>query len=67
MAQLVLTVCMAVWSAHCMDERPVLQEMRLASCLVEGQEIAAEWLADHPKWLLSRWRCEVGGPRQIAS
>ncbi len=67
MAHLVLTVCMAAWSAHCMDEQPILRDMRLGSCLIRGQEIAAEWVAEHPKWMLSRWRCEVGVPRQIPS
>ena len=26
-----------------------------------------EWLAEHPKWMLSRWRCERNVPRQRAS
>ena len=67
MAQLVVTVCMAAWSAHCLDERPVIQDMRLQACLARGQEIASDWLSDHPKWMLSGWRCEVGVPKQIES
>jgi len=28
---------------------------------------SAEWLADHPKWMLANWRCEQNGPRDIPS
>jgi len=45
----------------CQEERPFLSPMPLASCLVEGQLYAQEWLAEHPKWALSAWRCEGGG------
>jgi len=31
---------------------------------VRGQHYASEWLAEHPKWRLSRWRCERNVPRQ---
>jgi hypothetical protein len=31
---------------------------------VQGQQIAQDWLADHPKWMLTRWRCENNIPRQ---
>ena len=33
-------------------------------CLVRGQHYASEWLAEHPKWMLSHWRCEHNIPRQ---
>jgi len=67
MVHLVLTLCMMAWQSHCMDERPVFQDMSLTSCMVQGQQIAAEWLADHPKWMLANWRCEQNGPRDIPS
>jgi hypothetical protein len=38
--------------------------LSLQACLVRGQEYASEWLAQHPKWMLSRWRCEQNLPRQ---
>ena len=29
------------------------------ACLVEGQQMAQQWLEDHPGWTLSRLRCEA--------
>jgi hypothetical protein len=67
MVNIVLTVCMAAWSAHCTDERPVVADLSIMSCMIQGQQIAAEWLSDHPKWMLQRWRCEIGVPKQVPS
>jgi len=50
-----------------MDERPVYEEMSLTSCMVQGQQIASEWLAGHPTWMLTRWRCEQNVPRDFRS
>jgi hypothetical protein len=58
---------MMAWQAHCSDERPVLEDMNPMACVVEGQQVAAEWVADHPKWMLARWRCEQGVTHDIPS
>jgi len=47
----------------CTEQRP-LEDLSLQACLVRGQYYASEWLAEHPKWMLSRWRCEHNVPRQ---
>jgi hypothetical protein len=65
--QLVLTFCMLAWQTHCTEERPLIQNMTLVGCMVEGQQIAQDWLASHPKWTLNRWRCEHNVPRQVPS
>lgn len=67
MVHLVLTVCLMAWQAHCSDERPVLEDMTPTACMAVGQQVAAEWLADHPKWMLARWRCERGVTHDIPS
>jgi hypothetical protein len=36
----------------------------LAYCAARGQQLAAVWLADHPKWWLDRVRCSVGSKPQ---
>ena len=41
-----------------------MEDLSLSECLVRGQHYASEWLAEHPKWMLSRWRCERNIPRQ---
>jgi hypothetical protein len=37
------------------------------SCVMQGQQYALEWLADHPKWALSGWRCEQNVPKHEPS
>ena len=32
-----------------------------------AQQVAQDWLNEHPKWMLSRWRCEQNVPRQLPS
>jgi hypothetical protein len=41
--------------------------MSLTACMVQGQQIASEWVSDHPKWMLTRWRCEQNVPRDVPS
>ncbi len=60
MVQLVLVFCLLGAPADCHEERPMLEQMTLMGCMVQGQQIAQDFLADHPKWSLSRWRCENG-------
>jgi hypothetical protein len=67
MVHLVLTLCMMAWQTHCMDEQPVYGDMSLTACMVQGQQIASEWVSDHPKWMLTRWRCEMNIPRNVPS
>ena len=63
MTALVLVFCLQAAPASCTEQRPVA-DLSLQACLVRGQHYASEWLAEHPKWQLSRWRCEQNVPRQ---
>jgi hypothetical protein len=37
----------------------------LAQCAIQGQQFAAQWLEEHPKWFLYRVRCTIGNaPKQ---
>jgi hypothetical protein len=63
MAELVLIFCLAGVPGSCQEEHPLLEHVPLASCLMQGERYAQEWLADHPKWVLSGWRCERNVPK----
>lgn len=56
MIELVLTVCLMTAPEECRQERMPFEGPLLA-CALQGQFAAVEWLATHPKWLLSRWKC----------
>jgi hypothetical protein len=58
LVSLVLIFCLASTDT-CMEHRPMGEELSSPmACLVEGQQLAQEWLADHPGWTLTRVRCE---------
>jgi hypothetical protein len=59
-----LVFCLASAPGDCQQERPLLADTSLMSCLVQGQRYASDWLADHPKWTLSGWRGEQNVARQ---
>jgi hypothetical protein len=67
MVHLVLTFCMLAWQAHCTEERPLIEAVSPIACMTLGQQVAQDWLATHPKWMLTRWRCERNVPREIPS
>jgi hypothetical protein len=60
---LVLVFCLQAAPASCTEQRPS-EALSLQACLVRAQEYALEWLSGHPKWMLSRWRCERNVPRR---
>lgn len=39
---------------------PGLELSSLDQCATDAQTIAITWLNDHPKWMLTRWRCVAG-------
>ena len=61
---LVMIVCLAASPTECREERPVTEIQSVMACATQGQMVAARWLAHHPSFTLSRWRCEVNLPRQ---
>jgi len=63
MAVLVLVFCLQSAPDSCSEQRPI-EDLSLQVCLMRGELYASAWLAEHPKWMLSRWRCEQNIPRQ---
>lgn len=63
MTVLVLVFCLQSAPGSCTEQRP-FADLPLSACLKRGEQYALEWLSDHPKWTLSRWRCEIDVPPQ---
>lgn len=63
MITLILVVCLAQQPDICHEETPPVDLASSLSCMVQGQQIAAEWVGDHPKWTVSAWKCRIG-PRE---
>jgi hypothetical protein len=47
--------CQTVWPS---DEDTL--QVGLPNCGIRGQQLAAQWIAEHPKWELDRVRCTPG-------
>jgi hypothetical protein len=60
-ATLIIVVCLAADPSICREERPPVDMGEGLSCIMQGQQIAARWLDEHPKWTLRGWRCRIGG------
>lgn len=66
MIQLVLVYCMIGNASVCVEDRPTyLEPITMNACLSTAQEVAVDYVRDHPRWQLSGWRCEVDVPRKI--
>jgi hypothetical protein len=59
----VLVFCLQSAPASRTEQRPI-GDLSPRACLMRGEQYALDWLAAHPKWMLSRWRCERNVPRQ---
>jgi hypothetical protein len=66
--ELVLVYCLAVDQASCVERRDPFESYPSAQeCMMEAQIQAQEYLKEHPKQMLKKFRCEVDVPRQQAT
>jgi hypothetical protein len=63
MITLVLIVCLSGTPGACHEETPPVDLESPMACLIQGQQIGAQWIEEHPKWRLGGWRCQFG-PRE---
>jgi hypothetical protein len=61
---LILVVCLSGTPNNCHEERPPIDVASPMACMIQGQQMAAQWLEEHPKWRLNGWRCQFGPPEK---
>jgi hypothetical protein len=64
MISLILVVCLSATPDICREEPSRVEITTPMVCLIQGQQIAAEWIEEHPKWRLQGWRCQFGQQRR---
>jgi hypothetical protein len=65
MIELVLVYCLSTAPDRCMERREVREPVGSPiECTIKAQAIAQEYVAEHPRFRLSGWRCEVDKPRE---
>lgn len=59
MIQLVFVACLNANSTYC-EERHLLfvENMSPMACMMQAQPELAKWANEHPKWKVSKWRCQ---------
>ena len=58
MVQLIVLACLAANPSHCESFTiPFQDPMDVNQCVWQSQVHAAEWSADHPDWVIKRFRC----------
>lgn len=68
MIELVLVYCLTADSHTCVERRPVLDDISgPMACMTAAQPLAAQYLAEHPKYRLSTWRCELHNRKERAA
>ena len=61
MVTLIIVVCLSGMPSICHEEHHPVDALSTIACMVQGQQIAAEWTEQHPK--VTGWRCQFG-PRE---
>ena len=65
MIELVLVYCLSSTLDRCMEPREVREPVgNPIQCAIRAQTIAQEYVAEHPRFRLSGWRCEVDKPQE---
>ncbi len=65
MIELVVVYCLAADPKQCVEQHSPLDSPLPMTCMVAGQQQAAAYVWEHPKYRLARWRCEVDVPKQV--
>jgi len=63
MIELVVAVCMIDQPSQCKDVYLNFEgdSVTPQQCMMNGQIAMAEWAADHPNYVIKKWRCGVAG------
>jgi len=76
MIEVIMTVCALANPSQCEEQHlQYAGQGTLRQCTMNAQPYMAQWINEHPKWSIVRWRCEVphtgdkadaGGPARPA-
>ena len=65
MIELVIVYCLATDANSCIEKRLPMEGFQSpVACTTGAQQRAQEYLAEHPKYTMKSFRCEMNVPRQ---
>jgi len=57
MVQLLFVACTVLSQQSCEERSLIFTDITPMSCMMGAQPELARWVAEHPNWTVSRWRC----------
>jgi len=61
MMTIILSACLVADPNQCKDFRlPLDVQMDSTQCTMSAPPYFAQWMEDHPKWQVRRWKCQPG-------
>jgi hypothetical protein len=66
MIAIVISACLVGNPNVCKDYRvPLAEDVDAKHCVVDAQPHFANWAAQHPNWIIKRWRCTTGDSQDL--
>ena len=67
MIEVIMTVCALANPSQCEEQHlQYAGQGSLRQCTMSAQPYMAQWINEHPKWSIVRWRCDVPHSREKA-
>jgi hypothetical protein len=64
MIALLITFCLSATPDRCVERADFDTMGSVMECMLAGQQAGAEWVKDHPQWVMRGFRCRMGGARE---
>ncbi len=64
---LLITFCLSGQPDRCVERSDFDGPASVVECLIAGQQAGAQWVADHPAYIMRSFRCRLGCGRERAA
>jgi hypothetical protein len=64
---LLITFCLSGQPDRCVERSDFDGTASVVECMIAGQQAGAQWVTDHPAYVMRSFRCRLGGGRERAA
>lgn len=64
---LLITFCLLGQPGRCVERADFDSMASVIECMIAGQKAGAQWVLDHPAYVMRSFRCRLGGGRERAA
>ncbi len=61
MIELVFTVCLISSPDTCREQAQQLFDLSPMACVMKASPFLAQWVGEHPGWMVTSWKCRAPG------